>query len=208
MKKVCYIFCHGFGFDPTFWRFLAPYFQAEETFYCDLGYFGEVSLPEEIKPDVFEYVGIGHSLGLAKLLALPIPWVSLVGLHGFTNFLGYDSQLRARRVREWQSLRLKLKRSPVKALQGFYERAGVAHSPAWEAMDLTRLLSDFEALSLPVQPRWPLMLLGSESDVIVPPVLLDDNLRTHPEIKLDYVNYAKHNLGYVFPELVLESIKK
>lgn len=203
MKKTCYVFCHGLGLDLTFWRFLKPYFESEETFYCDLGYFGEPSFPNEINPEKFDYVGVGHSLGLIKLLSLPIPWRSLIGLHGFINFLGYDESLRAKRTREWKGLCAQFKRSPVLTLQNFYERVGVDMCPAWDAMNSQRLFDDLASLAIPANPTTEtMMLLASRKDVIVPPAIIEDNLRAYPKIRRHYVDDAQHNLGYVLPELV------
>ncbi len=202
MKKTCYVFCHGLGLDRSFWRFLKPYFEKEETFYCDLGYFGEPSFPSEIHPEKFDYVGVGHSLGLIKLLALPIPWRSLIGLHGFINFLGYDSSLRVRRTREWKGLCAQFKRSPILTLQNFYQRVGVEMYPAWEAMNSERLFGDLESLAIPTNSTKSIILLASRKDVIVPPDLLEDNLRVNPNVCMHYVDDAQHNLGYVLPEIV------
>jgi pimeloyl-[acyl-carrier protein] methyl ester esterase len=53
MKRI-FVFCHGFGFDSSFWNDLRPYFSKEESIYLDLGYFGEYS-NRQVDPCVHAY---------------------------------------------------------------------------------------------------------------------------------------------------------
>ena len=208
MKKIGYVFCHGFGCDASFWTALKPYFKEAETFYCDLGYFGEVLFPEDIDLEKFDYIAVGHSLGLVKLLSLPIPWTALIGLHGFVNFLGYDAKLRAKRTRELQGLLVQFERSPIATLKQFYQRTGVEMSPHWRDMHEERLLMDLASLTTAAESlSQNILLLGSRDDVIVPPEVLQDNVNACPHIQLRYIDSAKHALGYVAPDVVYREIK-
>lgn len=204
MKKNYYVFCHGFGFDASFWNHLKPYFEGEETFYCDLGYFGERRFPSKILTDQFNYIAIGHSFGLIALLDLPIPWSCVLGLNGFVDFLGNEPVLKAARLREWTALQARLKRSPMVTLSLFYKRVGVLNTPAWEAMDEARLQEDLERLVIPPPPSSfnKMILLSAKDDVVVPPSLIEDNLKRHSEIRLDYVDEGKHALGHALPHVV------
>ena len=70
-RKICFVFCHGFGFDATFWDPLRPYFAGTNAIYLDLGYFDKPFMT--LYPDdSTDFIGIGHSLGLKKLMSLNI----------------------------------------------------------------------------------------------------------------------------------------
>ncbi len=202
MKKNYYIFCHGFGFDSSFWDPLKPYFENEQTFYCDLGYFGEKRFPTEILIDKFNYIAIGHSFGLIELLNLPIPWSCALGLHGFIYFLGYDLGLNQIRLKEWRALRTQLKRAPRPTLELFYQRVGVSNWPDLMSINQARLLVDLERLILPPMHALPkkIAFLTTRNDTIVPDCLVQDNLNVHPQIQLHHFHEGMHALGHLFPE--------
>lgn len=82
-----FVFCHGFGFDASFWERIAPYFSQEKCSFIDLGYFNnrvDIQCLQEQR-----IVAIGHSIGLSKLIST-YSFDYLIGLNGFINFLGSD----------------------------------------------------------------------------------------------------------------------
>lgn len=207
-QKRCFVFCHGFGFDATFWDPLRPFFAEMDTVYLDLGYFNEGNLNEDSYQST-DFIGIGHSLGLTKLIQSNIPFKRLVGLHGFTNFLGSNTLLRRRRQRELMHLTQQFKASPELTLSQFYQRAGVGFNiPVAGVVNQTRLLDDLALLaqSVSVPDDVPLLILGSNDDKIVPPELIEDNFGVCPHVTISLVNQTQHGLGYLKPDVVHQHI--
>jgi pimeloyl-[acyl-carrier protein] methyl ester esterase len=74
MKGTLLVLVHGWGFDREFWNplraGLAEALPCVATLALDLGFFGRPRLP--VLPDGFaRRIGVGHSLGLLRLLAGP-----------------------------------------------------------------------------------------------------------------------------------------
>ncbi len=211
--KCCFVFCHGFGFDSTFWNPLRPYFSRMNTVYLDLGYFGESSslAKTELYDQSTEYIGIGHSLGLMKLMSLNIPFKCLIGLHGFVNFLGFNTQLHRRRQRELMHLTGQFSSSPELTLGQFYQRTGVDFNvPKTGLLNRMKLLDDLTSLAhpVPVPADIPMLVLGSNDDKIIPPELIEDNFAHHPHVTIDILNQAQHGLGYLQPDVVYQNIMR
>ena len=213
LRKQCFVFCHGFGFDATFWDSLRPYFTGVDAVYLDLGYFMEgraADRPYENYDscDSIDFIGIGHSLGLMKLMSLNIKFKYLIGLHGFVHFLGFDQQLHRRRERELMHLTKQFIRSPESTLMKFYQRAGVTWDlSARNAFNQMRLLEDLASLAHPMQSSVPMLVLGSNDDKITPPELIEDNFSHHAYVTVHILNHAQHGLGYLKPELVYKQIR-
>jgi pimeloyl-[acyl-carrier protein] methyl ester esterase len=212
--KLCFVFCHGFGFDSTFWNPLRPYFSRVNTVYLDLGYFGDpywVMAQPTLPASSTEYIGIGHSLGMMKLMSLNIPFKCLIGLHGFVNFLGFNAQLHRRRQRELMHLTEQFNESPELTLSQFYQRTGVDFNlPIMGRLNQVRLLDDLSSLahSIAVPVDVPMLVLGSNDDKIVPPVLIEDNFSPYPHVTIDILNQAQHGLGYLKPDMVYQNIMR
>jgi pimeloyl-[acyl-carrier protein] methyl ester esterase len=209
-RKQCFVFCHGFGFDSTFWKPLQSFFSGMNTVYLDLGYFAKernsVAMEDVESTD---YIGIGHSLGLTKLLQLNIPFKQLIGLQGFVHFLGFDVQLQRRRRRELMNLTRQFIASPQSALGQFYQRTGVNfYIPETGFLNQSALLNDLHALEHPVKmtPDIPLLVLGSRDDKIVPPELIEDNFAHHAHVTIRLLNQGQHGLGHLEPNEVYQNI--
>lgn len=210
MKETCFIFCHGFGFDSSFWNPLKAFFSKHNALLMDLGYFTDttnttniiLSEARERLPHI-NYIGIGHSLGLMKLASLNIPFTHLIGLHGFINFFGFDNTLHSVREREWMSLKKHFLRSPESTLNQFYQRVGVAFDISQKTIQRTILQQDLEVLRQSTTlPPTPTLILGAKDDKIVPPVLIEDNFASNPHVTIEILNQGQHALGFVCPELV------
>jgi len=212
--KPHFIFCHGWGLDPDFWRFLKPYFPEEDAFYCDLGYFGENEPSPALRERVarsagrgIQYIGIGHSLGLIKLLSLNIPFQCLIGLQSFIHFLGFNPELHEKRQQELAALTKHFTRSPIPTLKTFCKRCGLpaASDEKLEQINQDNLSHDLELLSHPFdRPQVPLYIIGSQDDVIVPPELIRDNFENHALI--EFLDTGKHGLGYHHAEIISKKI--
>jgi pimeloyl-[acyl-carrier protein] methyl ester esterase len=77
------LFCHGWGFDASFWDDLAALLPEFAQTRDDAGYFGAPSTPLPAA----SYVAVTHSYGTMRLLAAPPPGLAgLVAIAGFDRF--------------------------------------------------------------------------------------------------------------------------
>lgn len=209
MKENYFIFCHGFGFDKTFWDPLKPYFATQKTLYLDLGYFGAETYLV-LEPEQFNYIGIGHSLGLMKLLSFNISMSHLIGLHGFIHFLGFDATLNQLRMREWLSLKKYFLRAPELTLKQFYQRVGVPFEIHKKTIQTIKLQQDLDALkqTFDLPGKVPTLILGAVDDPVVPPVLIEDNFSSQNHVTIDILNQGQHGLGFLNSALVYQKIMR
>jgi len=160
-----FLLCHGWGFDASFWKNLAPHL-APHTFYTvDLGYFGN---PNPF-PTSGTWIGVGHSLGLIKLLQTPLSFSAIIGLNSFLNFLG-PPLIHERRKKELQTMIQRFEKDPLNTIASFYKRCGVLDAPngtinkSLLLNDLKSLFFDYSNLLTSV----PCLSLASKNDLIVP----------------------------------------
>lgn len=207
-RKKTIVLCHGWGFDSRFWSPITKLFAKNEISILNLGYFNNEScIPEQ---DTY-YLGIGHSFGVTKLLSLFGSRVShLVVINGFVNFLGSTPTLRKKRARELESMILAFQREPHRTLRNFHTKVLETENSSHKQLPLgdinfTRLLSDLRNLtaSTPI-PKIPLLILGSQSDRIVPEEILHDNF-SNQEIML--FERGGHNIVGTSPLAIYELIK-
>ena len=209
MKKH-FVFCHGFGFDKNFWSNLAPYFAKEQCTYLDLGYFGNKCEFNSAESKL-QLVGIGHSLGLTKLLNLNKNFDYLIGLNSFTNFLGNDLTLRNKKAGELDMLKKNFIKCPLRTLKNFYRRCGlpsfINHAQP-EKLNPSKMLTDLDSLFISITPpkNTPILIIGSENDEIVPPVVLHDNFSNCSNIKVEITPSGKHALGFLEVDKIYKKI--
>jgi len=203
-----FVFCHGFGFSEDFWDNLAPYFVQERCSFIDLGYFKRPSSFPKFHGQ--KIIGIGHSLGLLKLISLYENFECLVGLNGFLSFLGNDRNLAERRRLELKVFEQSFIKNPISTLKLFHKRCGVPefmHPASVADLDLDLMLSDLEFLKeSKTPPSIPTLVLSSNDDVAVPRQLTKDNFGYHPNIELDIIQHGKHGLGFLKSPDVYERI--
>lgn len=209
MKKH-FVFCHGFGFDKNFWSNLAPYFAKEQCTYLDLGSFGNKCEfnSEESK---LQLVGIGHSLGLTKLLNLNKNFDYLIGLNSFTNFLGNDLTLRNKKAGELDMLKKNFIKCPLRTLKNFYQRCGLPsfiNHAQLEKLNPGKILTDLDSLFISITPpkNTPILIIGSENDEIVPPVVLHDNFSNCSNVKVEITPSGKQALGFLEVDKIYKKI--
>ena len=211
MKKH-FVFCHGFGFDKDFWKNLAPYFAQEQCTYLDLGYFAS-------NPHHFSHsnnasqlltIGIGHSLGLTKLLQSGQQFDYLIGLNSFINFLGNNADLRKKREVELALLTRHFIKSPLNTMHNFYQRCGVAAEVGKiEKINTAIAINDLQFLkqSFDVPPNIPTLIIGAYDDVIIPTALLHDNFAHYPNVVVQIIANGMHALGLLHADLISQKIK-
>jgi pimeloyl-[acyl-carrier protein] methyl ester esterase len=206
--KYYFVFCHGFGFDKSFWKNLSDYFIVDECIFLDLGYFNS-------EPDFFIhnregiFVGIGHSLGLLYLTHLKIKFDILIGLNGFINFLGNNHILHGQRKVELERLMQHFLYSPQKTLKNFYQRCGVSiDHDLLSSFHQERLLESLENLksSIVIPKNIRILIIGARDDQVVPVELLNDNFADHPNVRMVLLDEGKHGLGFLKAADVFKNI--
>jgi pimeloyl-[acyl-carrier protein] methyl ester esterase len=204
---IGYIFCHGWGLDPTFFNLLHPHFRNYPTLYWDLGYFSEKYCPLPSDKAV-TWVGIGHSFGFAKILQAGIPLKGLVGLQAFVNFLGKGKELNAKRALELKAFEKKFKESPHPVLMHIQQACGI--EPIQTAPQLENLMIDLGALredySSYLSPAIPTLLIGNADDTVVPPSLIQDNFQGHPQARFLSYPEGGHRLSSTSAPLIVQQI--
>jgi pimeloyl-[acyl-carrier protein] methyl ester esterase len=210
MNSLCFVFCHGFGFDATYWQAMRQHCQPHPVWCMDLGYGGATQ--HVMKDNLREgacVIGIGHSLGFSKLLQSGLPFDYLIGLNAFRNFLGFDAKLASKRARELAQLSTRLTRSAQHGLALFYQRTGVpAPVNHWQTVNQAQLLADLSALAYPVSdlPDIKQLILASVDDPVVPPELVWDNFAACPHVTVEILPNGQHALGYRESSLVMQRI--
>lgn len=238
-EKECIIFCHGWAGNISFWDNLKLFFDNNvsnniEIQYLDLGYFGNNDSIKQFSYNnlstyihqnkQLKFIGIGHSIGLIKLLSLNIEFKALVGLQSFINFLGNDPLLNQKRKLEWLSLKQQFKHNPLDTLRSFYKLANLNPSFIENLCNKKELFNkkdqryflnenfltqDLELLSLGFSlPKGvPTLIVGAMDDVIVPPVLIFDNFSHLKHTKVDMLDTGQHSIGYRSAGLIYQKIK-
>lgn len=184
-----FIFCHGFGFDNRFWKNLTPYFQNKY----------QKNLP----------VGIGHSLGLSKLLNSNQPFDYLIGLNSFVNFLGNAPHLRADRTKTLQALTTHFSASPTATLKKFYRRCGfpATYDPMFP-INTPALLEELKTLNhtFEIPKNTKMLIIYAQDDIVVPPEIIHDNFSIYPNVILKRMETGKHALGFLQAEQIQKHI--
>lgn len=203
-----FVLCHGFGFTPQFWTRLIRDLGPERCTLLDLGYYGGSVSPPSI-PKAQRYVGIGHSLGLQKLYALPVLYTACIGLNGFVDFLGTCPKTRMHRTKELKALRYSLCQNVRLGMTQFIQRCGARNLLRYmdlDSLNLPRLLSDLDAFLHPcvVPTRYATYIISAKNDVVVPLSVHDASLAVHT------IKVAKggHSLGWSYSHTIFHLIQR
>jgi pimeloyl-[acyl-carrier protein] methyl ester esterase len=193
------VFCHGFSYSPDYWDNLITLLPEFTIHHMDLGYYGDLKIPEIKEP----VIGIGHSLGLIKLMQQNFHFKTLIGLNSFVNFLGNEPHIHKRRAIELDTFEILIRTSPNLALKSFHHRCGVTFNLRDPNKD--RLLTDLNLLrdSFPVPDR--LTLIATQDDIVCPPDIIQDNFGSEMITMLDS---GSHGLGYNHAAEVASIIKR
>lgn len=215
--KYYVIFCHGWAGDRNFWNHLSSWFAKNSsnilgTVFLDLGYFGEpcLNLPKDLQQsENINFIGIGHSIGLIKLLSLNIKFKALIGLQSFINFLGNNSVLRKKRTIELAALKKQFNINPIDTLKNFYKLANLnVNIDKYNCLNKNRLIEDLDLLFLDfkLDQTTPLLIIGAIDDVIVPSELILDNFGNLDYVTIDMLDFGQHSVGYRNAELIYKKI--
>lgn len=173
-------FAHGWGFAPGVWRGYAAAFPDRPVVLLDAGYFGPARMA--LPPDNADgWIGVGHSLGFAKLLGMDVPWRGLVGLGAFLRFCAKPDRPSGTPPEIINAMLARLARNPGDVLRRFLRRCGMPSAPfdqpapAPTAEGLARLADDLTLLrGLDAKPRPDVahrLLLHARDDRIAPAAL-------------------------------------
>ncbi len=203
-----FVFCHGLGFETQFWEPIAPYFSQERCSFIDLGYFNNPSDNQHLREQ--RIIGIGHSIGLSKLISIHEKFDCLIGLNSFTNFLGSDQAIYQKRQKELKALRSSFLRDPDSALRNLYRRSGSAElikSIDFSKLNLNLMMSDLESLQKEYKlPEVATLILSSDDDILVPDIITSDNFSKERNVKIKMIMNGGHALGFKKPSEVYEKI--
>ena len=164
------IWSHGWGFNAAFFKPLCQKLACYQHFVIDWGYFGEPHLPliDLNKP----IIGIGHSLGLAKLLSLKLPLHSLISLGGVTHFAQSKTFPAGTPKRILARMQAKFCLQPQQVLADFYTSCGYS-APPFDLINLESMktellqqdLNQLMTLSAPL-PEIPILAIAADADQV------------------------------------------
>lgn len=173
---------HGWGFGPEVWSAWTQAFPERPVALLDAGYFGPQCL--ELPHNPHGWVGIGHSLGFARLLAMDVPWRGLIGLGAFLRFCSAPGQDSGAPPQTLDAMLARLESDPQDVLTRFLRRCGVKDErPARPllAQGSERLRQDLihlRELNLAPQADLPPVLLLHAADDRIAPLALAEEART------------------------------
>lgn len=161
-----------------------------------------------------EWIGIGHSLGFANLLELPVRWNALCSLHGFTRFTATAENTEGTARRILERMIRQFNKDPERVIQEFLARCGMEcrehrdlGNPEKLAEDLARMLdlNCAELLNNCLSGGSHLLCIQSENDAIVPQnlsIACFDSAVTNFTGQTDYeILQAQHAGPNTSPEL-------
>ena len=179
---------HGWGFGPEVWSAWAQAFPERPIVLLDAGYFGPQRLQLPHNPQ--GWVGIGHSLGFARLLAMDVPWRGLIGLSAFLRFCAAPGQDSGTPPQTLDAMLSRLESDPQDVLTRFLRRCGLTgQRPALPSpQGCERLRQDLIFLrDLNLTPKAdlpPVLLLHAADDRIAPLALAEDARTLLPGARL------------------------
>ena len=192
-----YLLAHGFGFTNDYWQNLVPQLNGNIHFLSD---------PNLDKEKT--YIGIGHSLGFLKLNNSGLKFEALVALQGFLNFCG--SSVRMQKIREAgiAKVRDRVLTNKNESLRQFrtfcgYDKEVKTDIPLQILLDELKMMENrYEHCGVKT------LVIGSADDVIVPMSIINDNFSKLSNTTILQLDYAKHALGYIKSQIVVEKIRE
>ena len=196
MKKM-FVFCHGFSLTPDYWNSLLPYFSKENIQTWDVY---DPKFQYTYLPD-FEYIGVGHSLGLIKLLQSQIPWKCLIGLNAFIDFIAEDDNRRQQLIRMQHQFLVK----PSLTVNNFHQRCGL---PKADVQFTPQLATDLQAMHqvYDLPKSTPCLILGANDDIVVPPSVMRHNFQNLDNVNYHLFDTGRHSLGFTEVEKITHYI--
>lgn len=231
------VLAHGWGYDHRFFspwlthvNTTTPQALANRLVVClEAGYFPEQSAqglwyqdgehwvwqPTEALHSLVlahpkaRWVGVGHSMGYARLLELSIQWHSLISLHGFSHLARLEPAGPGVAPRVLQAMRNKACTQLPQVLEDFHKQCGLPLNH--NTLDHARLLNDLDLLNtLDLRHRHQQLLeqgsqihaWASRQDRIVPPSLSEACFEQPHWVDAPHAGLALTPAGYT-EELLL-----
>jgi len=190
------LLCHGFCFGNDYWENLIPLLEMECDFFD----------PSKKYDSNQEYVGIGHSIGFQKLNNSGIKFKALIGLQGFVNFCGNDSNLRQTIFENLDKMTHLFSRNVEKSRTSFFQ-ACKYEKQCNERDNLEILLQDLETLRHKYYHcGCNSLVIGTLEDPIVFSKILKDNFLHCSNVTLKFISGNHHALGWKDAKIVAQMI--
>ncbi|CAG7591925.1 MAG: alpha/beta fold hydrolase [Candidatus Midichloria sp.] len=203
--KLGFIFSHGWAFNKSYWDNLLPHFEEYPCIVLDHGYYRSEYLPQV--NEKIHWIGVGHSLGLVKLLQSKTTFKALIGLQAFNNFLASDKSLNRRRTLELAIMKKNFNENPQNTIESFN---GIVATN----IDFYRITNDLNLLSYTHESLFekfmeiPILILYTADDEVVPVNIIEENFKHYPNVQLKKMPNSKHLLGCLNSKQVAISIKE
>lgn len=192
---------HGWGYGPGIWSGWAAEFSERPVALLDAGFFGPPAMALPENPD--GWLGVGHSLGFARLLGLDVPWRGLAGFGAFLRFCRLPGQTDGTLPEVIDAMLARLDTDPAEVLRRFTRRCGrEERRPAPAADGLERLRQGLRLLrgldlAAPARPC-PTLLAHTADDRIVPQSLAEEAGR-RLAARLEIFDSGGHALPFIRP---------
>lgn len=197
-------FIHGWGYAPSFWDRLTPFFADKQTTLIDLGFLEtDIPPPATIKSSE-KAIYITHSLGtLYALQHHTSDIAALIVINGFYNFAPFTDE------KTLTLMARGLKRAPEAQMKAFWKTCGL--TPSYAALNTEKLAEGLENLrSLNTESALenlsvPILVLTAEDDPIAPFSAMQKHWQAYPlQLHLE----GGHILPYTQSAWCAERIKE
>jgi pimeloyl-[acyl-carrier protein] methyl ester esterase len=202
------VFLHGWGFGPEVWSRWTDAFPGRPVALFDAGYFGSAQMTLPANPD--GWIGVGHSLGFARLLSMNTRWRGLIGLGAFLRFCPAPGRNSGTPAEVLDAMLTRLDTAPSDVLTRFLRRCGLAGRPCAlpDSAGLARLRADLlvlRGLDLCATPELlasapPALLLHAADDRIASAELAREAQAMLPGSHLHVFENGTHALPVTRPD--------
>lgn len=221
-KKSDYtlVFHNGFASDFSYWDNLIDFFSdydcilISEDYFCDKEHWITSAKFKKIFLKRKKLIGIGHSLGYAKLCKLHQKYdffklKKIVAIEGFSSFLGNFLITRMLRKSSLDYMITLYNLNLSVTLSAFQIFCGAWPIQRPEKVDRELFMMDLDLLNysskqIPV----PHLILSSIDDPVIPYYIIEDNFRNTPNCKICYTAGCLHVLGMRSPEFVFNNVRE
>ncbi len=195
------ILAHGWGYGPSFWRDLCDALPDCDPLFLDFGYGGGPVFADPSLPDRQDWVAVGHSLGVARLLdwsmqwraaGRVLPWRAFIACCGFGRFCRRDDFPQGVDVKILETMQARMRADRVdRVLADFHAGCG-DHQPPVGPWDVHRLDEDLSYLAVCDTRRalaslpCPVLALAARDDAVVTPAIIEDGFSSATIIWSDH----------------------
>ena len=207
MAKPCLlVWRHGWGCNSHYWDGLLDNFSDFESCLYDEGYFSSKIEPK--LPQDANLIGIGHSLGFAKLLLMPVKWYKLISICGFTRFAYSNTFKSGITLATIDNMAKGLASSPLRELTKFYRMSKIDY--AIDARDINfqpladdlMLLGNLDLRLSHLSKTKVLSIIASHDPIV------KIGISKACFINNKVINHVGHNLGMVKINNCVKLIRK